>query len=232
MNHVVQFENVTKKYPGVEALKNFSIKLGQGKIMGLLGSNGSGKTTFMKLVLGFLRPGRGRVKLFGEKPSPKLRERVAYVSEVDSLYSWMKVGEVLEFISHFYSDWDNSKGEELLDFLALDPNKRIGSLSKGMRTRVRIAAALSRKADLVLLDDPFSGIDLISREKIQGALLKTYRYKEQSVIISTHIIKEAEPLFDDVVFMNEGELILQGDADGLREKHKKLITDLYKELFS
>ena len=231
MNYVVEFENVTKRYPGVEALKNFSITLEQGRILGLLGPNGSGKTTFMKLVLGFLRPQRGKVTVFGMKPCWVIRERIAYVSELDTLYSWMRVYEIMQFTSKFYRDWDKSKQGELIELMDLDLHKKISTLSKGMRTRLRIALALSRKADLVLFDDPFSGIDLLSREKIQDALIRTYRYKEQSVIISTHIVKEAEPLFDEVAFLNEGKLVLQGNADDLRAKHKKTITDLYKEIF-
>jgi len=230
MGDILEFDGVTKKYPGVEALKNVSIRLQGGKILGLLGPNGSGKTTFMKLVLGFLRPQHGNVTVFGERPSPAIKEKIAYVSELDTLYPWMKVGEIVHFTSKFYKDWDNSKSSELLDFMGLDPYKKIGALSKGMRTRLRIALALSRRADLVLLDDPFSGIDLLSREKIQDGLIQTYRYKEQSVIISTHIVKEAEPLFDEVAFLNEGEIILQGNADDLREKHKKTITDLYRDI--
>ncbi|HID93755.1 MAG TPA: ABC transporter ATP-binding protein, partial [bacterium (Candidatus Stahlbacteria)] len=219
------------RYPGVEALKSLSITLEQGRILGLLGPNGSGKTTFMKLVLGFLRPQRGKVTVFGMKPYWAIRERIAYVSELDMLYSWMTVDEIMQFTSKFYRDWDKSKQGELIELMDLDPHKKISTLSKGMRARLRIALALSRKADLVLFDDPFSGIDLLSREKIQDALIRTYRYKEQSVIISTHIVKEAEPLFDEVAFLDEGKLVLQGNADDLRSKHKKTITDLYKEVF-
>jgi ABC-2 type transport system ATP-binding protein len=228
---VFDLENVTKKYPGVEALKDFSLRLGRGRILGLLGPNGSGKTTLMKLIMGFIRPGQGKIGVLGGLPGPGTRGRIAYVSESDDLYPWMRVGEILKFTSQFYKDWEHAKEKELLELLGLEPERKIGTLSYGMRTRVRIMLALSRRPDLVLLDDPFSGVDLVSREKIQDALLETYHYKEQSVVMATHIIKEAEPLFDEVAFIQEGKLVLQGEADDLREKQSKAITDVYKEVF-
>lgn len=231
MDAVFKFESVSKKYPGVEAIKDFTLSLERGKILGLLGPNGSGKTTFMKLLMGFIRVARGKIEVLGDVPGPRVRGRIAYVSEIDDLYPWMKVRELLDFTSRFYEDWEKAREGELFDLLKLEPGKRIGTLSYGMRTRARIMLALCRKPDLVLLDDPFSKIDLVSREKIQEALLKTYRYEEQSVVIATHIIKEAEPLFDEVAFIDQGRLKLQGGADDLREKHSKLITDVYKELF-
>lgn len=231
MDTIFELEGVSKKYPGVEALKDFTLSLERGKILGLLGPNGSGKTTFMKLLMGFIRPGRGKIEVLGSKPGPQVRGRIAYVSELDNLYPWMKVKELLDFTSHFYKDWERAKEKELFELLKLEPERKIGTLSYGMKTRVRIMLALSRRPDLVLLDDPFSGVDLISREKIQDALLKTYRYKEQSVIIATHIIKEAEPLFDEVAFIGQGKLVLKGGADELREKYSKVITDVYKEVF-
>jgi len=231
MDTVFELEGVSKKYPGVEALKDFTLSLGRGKILGLLGPNGSGKTTFMKLLMGFIRPGQGKIEILGTKPGPLIRGRIAYVSELDDLYPWMKVGEILKFTSQFYNDWEHEKEKELLELLGLEPKRKIGTLSYGMRTRVRIMLALSRKPDLVLFDDPFSGVDLISREKIQDALLKTYHYEEQSIVIATHIIKEAEPLFDEVAFIGEGKLALKGTADDLREKYSKVLTDVYKEVF-
>ncbi|MDD5529366.1 MAG: ABC transporter ATP-binding protein [bacterium] len=231
MGLVLDLKNVTKKYPGVDALKDFSLSLDRGKIVGLLGPNGSGKTTLMKLIMGFIKPQKGEVKVLGVSPNPMIREKIAYVSELDVLYPWMTVREILDFTSHFYRDWEKAKESELLQLLAIEQDKKIGTFSYGMRTRVRVMLALCRKPELVLLDDPFSGIDLVSREKVQDALLKTYHYKEQSIVLATHIIDEAEPLFDEVVFIEKGKINLQGKADDLREKYSKNITDIYKEVF-
>ncbi|MFA5031792.1 MAG: ABC transporter ATP-binding protein [bacterium] len=231
MGLVLDLKNVTKKYPGVDALKDFSLSLDRGKIVGLLGPNGSGKTTLMKLIMGFIKPQKGEIKVLGGVPNPMIREKIAYVSELDVLYPWMTVREILDFTSHFYRDWEKGKESELLQLLAIEQDKKIGTFSYGMRTRVRVMLALCRKPELVLLDDPFSGIDLVSRAKVQDALLKTYHYKEQSIVLATHIIDEAEPLFDEIVFIEKGQINLQGKADDLREKYSKNITDIYKEVF-
>lgn len=228
---ILEFKNVSKKYPGVEALKDFNIALEKGKILGLLGPNGSGKTTFMKLIMGFIRPQKGEINVLGASSGRRTRGKIAYVSELDDLYHWMKVKEILDFTAKFYEDWENNKQAELLELLSFEPNQKIGTLSQGMKTRLRVMLALYRNSELVLLDDPFSGIDLVSREKIQDALLKTYHNDEQSIIIATHIIDEAEPLFDEVAFIDKGKIILNGKADDLREEHHKSITDIYKEVF-
>ncbi|MDD2889397.1 MAG: ABC transporter ATP-binding protein [bacterium] len=231
MGLVLDLKNVTKKYPGVDALKDFSLSLDRGKIVGLLGPNGSGKTTLMKLIMGFIKPQKGEITVLDGVPNPMIREKIAYVSELDVLYPWMTVREILDFTSNFYRDWEKGKESELLQLLAIEQDKKIGTFSYGMRTRVRVMLALCRKPELVLLDDPFSGIDLVSRAKVQDALLKTYHYKEQSIVLATHIIDEAEPLFDEIVFIEKGQINLQGKADDLREKYSKNITDIYKEVF-
>jgi ABC-2 type transport system ATP-binding protein len=227
----IEVYNLTKKFPGVVALQSVTFKVPKGIVLALLGPNGSGKSTLLKILAGLQYPTGGYVKIFGSSPSPSIRKRIAYVPEVESLYRWMKVGEILKFASQFYEDWDQSVLSELLDFLELNPNQKIGTLSRGMKVRLKIALALSRKADLLLLDEPLSGIDPVSREKIIDALVKTYRFGEQTIVFSTHIVKEAEPFFDRVVFLDRGKIRLEEDAERLREREGMSIEQFFKKIY-
>jgi len=231
MDKIIEIEGLTKRFPGVVALRNINMEVEKGIILGLLGPNGSGKSTLLKLLVGLLKPSKGKVRVFGEKPTWKLRERIAYVPEVEEIYRWMKVEELISFVSSFYSNWQKGKERELIDFLGIERGKRISELSRGMRMRLKILLALARRADLVLLDEPLSGIDPVSRQRIIETLLREFKVGEKTVIFSTHIVREAERIFDKVVFLREGEIYLSGDADRLREERKNSIEEIFREIF-
>lgn len=221
-----------KKYPKVEALKGVDLTLPKGEIWALLGPNGSGKSTLLKCVMGLVRPDQGEISICGEPPSRLTKALVAYVPEVESFYRWMTVRQVLDFTAAFYPDWQEEKARELVEFMRLTPTAKVSSLSKGMRARLRLIAALARQAPLVLLDEPFSGIDPSSRDRIVEGIVREFKGEEQTMILSTHAVGDTEQLFDGVVFLDEGTVNLQGSAEELRNRYGKSINDLFKEVFA
>ncbi|HEX6989939.1 MAG TPA: ABC transporter ATP-binding protein [Bacillota bacterium] len=227
---VLEFRDVHKRYPGVEALRGVSLSLPRGRGRGPAGANGSGKSTLIKLAAGLLRPNHGRVRVLGMEPGRRTKARVAYLPEVDHLYPWMTVAETLDFVRRFYRDWQVERERLLLDELGLPERQRVGALSKGMRARLRLVLALSRTAELILLDEPLAGIDPPSRAKIVRAILGAYRAGEQTLLLSTHEVLETESLFDRVVVIARGQVLLDGDADQLRSDSGRSIQGLLEEV--
>ncbi|HHU62345.1 MAG TPA: ABC transporter ATP-binding protein [Natronincola sp.] len=225
-------KNLTKKYPKVEALKGLDLTLSKGQICGLLGPNGSGKSTLLKSVVGLIKPDNGSIEIFGKSPSRHTKAMIAFVPEIDSLYRWMTIDQTIKFISSFYDDWEVERERELLDFMRLERDKKVSSLSKGMRARLKLILALARTAPLILLDEPFSGIDPASRDRIVEGIIRQFKSEDQTMIISTHSLGDTEQLFDSVIFLDEGIISLQGNAEDLRLQHGKSINDLFKEVFA
>lgn len=221
-----------KKYPKVEALKGVDLSLPQGEIWGLLGPNGSGKSTLLKCVVGLVNPDGGEISVLGQAPSRLTKAQIAFVPEVENLYRWMTIRQAIDFTATFYDDWQEDRVEELLSFMRLDPTKKVSSLSKGMRARLKLILALARKAPLILLDEPFSGIDPASRDRIVEGIVRQFKSEEQTMIISTHAVGDTEQLFDGVVFLDEGTINLKGNAEDLRTQYGRSINDLFKEVFA
>ncbi|MBC7106115.1 MAG: ABC transporter ATP-binding protein, partial [Firmicutes bacterium] len=188
--YIVEIDGLHKTYFRTRALSGIDLKLERGLIFGLLGPNGSGKSTLLKTIAGLVRPTSGRVLVDGQKPSAATRALVAYLPETDHLYPWMTVRETLDFVSAFHADWEASRAAALLAFMELDAARRVGDLSKGQRARLKLVLALSRRAPLVLLDEPLSGIDPPSRARIIRAVVGEYRLGEQTIVLSTHQVKE------------------------------------------
>lgn len=231
VKHALTVWNLKKKYPGTEALKGIDFNLPVGEICGLLGPNGSGKSTLLKCVVGLVQPDEGQIEIMGQKPSRHTKGLVAFMPEIDHLYRWMTVQGVLDFTSAFYSDWEGERVPELVSFMRLDPDKKVSSLSKGMRARLKLILVLARRAPLILLDEPFSGIDPSSRDRIVEGIVRQFKQDEQTMVISTHAVGDTEQLFDSVIFLDEGRINLQGNAEDLRTRHSKSINDLFKEVF-
>jgi ABC-2 type transport system ATP-binding protein len=209
-------------------LDNFQAELPSGRVIGLFGPNGAGKSTALKMIAGLNRPNRGQVLVDGLDPR-KTRDRVAYLPEIDHLYPWMTVGKAANFIGTFYSDWDQEKYLGLLSYLCLDENMKIGKISKGQRAKVKLLLTLSRRSSYLLLDEPLSGIDLLTREEIINSVIRDYREGEQTIIISTHEIGEIEGLVDEVIFIQEGKIVLTGNAEDLREERNMSLVEIMKE---
>ena len=231
MKAALEIKGLHKRFPGVWALRGIDITLDAGRVMGLVGPNGSGKTTLLSILMGHKKPTKGEVRIFGMKPGKRVREITSYVPEIDHLYGWMTVKEMADFTAGFYRSWNPSKFRELLEFMDLNPSFKIGNLSRGMRARLKLSLALAAEPKLLLLDEPLSGIDPLSRDKILEAFIKWFQFGEQTVIFSTHIVREAEKLFDYVVFLGDGEIILQGEPDELRNRYGRSIEDIMKEVY-
>ncbi len=229
---LVKLEGVLKRFGSTTALRGVSLSVDRGSVLGLLGPNGSGKSTLLKTLVGLYHPEEGRVLIGGVPPSGATRAITAYVPEEDHLYDWMSVGGMLDFVSRFYDDWDAVKARELLDFMGLDRSARVGSLSKGMRGRLRLILAMARAADLVLLDEPLAGLDLPSRARILETIIGEYRAGDQTIILSTHEVAEVETVFDRVVLLQEGRVVLDEEAEDLRRKRGKSVEALMKEVFA
>lgn len=230
-NYVLEIKNLVKDYSGVRAVDGISLGLKKGRILALLGPNGSGKSTILKSAAGLVRPASGEIRICGLKPGNETKKLVSYLPENDCLYPWMTVRQAVGFLSSFYSDWDHAKCRELTDYLKLDGCSVIRKLSRGMRAKLKILLALSRNCPLMLLDEPLSGVDLPVRSKIIEAVVSQYRSQEQSIILSTHEVAEAEGIFDEVVFLEKGRVRLSGQADELRDRYSASVADLLMEVY-
>ncbi len=228
---LVAIKNLRKNYNGKTALAGINLTIARGKITGLLGPNGSGKSTLLKTICGLVKPTGGTVLVDGVPPGMAAKEKISYLPEIDHLYSWMSVRETLDFISTFYSNWDAEKAAELLQFMGLEEDMKVRNLSKGLRARLKLVVALARKVPLILLDEPLSGIDPPSRTRILRSIVSQYREGEQSVLLSTHEILEAESIFEDVIFLQNGIVKLNDSAENLREIYGCSIQELWEEVY-
>lgn len=239
---ILKASNLTKEYAkkGVfsfrekdryRALDNVTMNIESGKLIGLLGPNGSGKTTFMKIIAGILKPTDGNIEICDHEIGAYTKGVVSFLPDVNYLHSWMKVKDAFNFYVSFFEDFDRKKADEILQFMELSENMSIKEMSKGMAEKLCLTLALSRNAKLYVLDEPLGGIDPAARNKIMDAIIKNYS-DDSSVIISTHLVKDIERLFDDIIFIKQGKVILHDEAEELRIKHKKSIDELFIEMFS
>ena len=217
---LARLDNVTKRYGKTEGLRDLSLEFPLGEVVGILGLNGSGKSTMLKLVAGLLFPTSGTVTTFGAAPR-KSRASIVYLGENDALYPWMSPADAEQFMAGLYDDFDRSRYAGLLDTLEV-PRRKTKQMSKGERGRLRLAMALARNAQLFLLDEPLAGIDLLSREKILQSIVREWHTSE-TILLTTHEVAEAEGLFERVVYLREGRLAADVNAEELREQGKSVI---------
>lgn len=232
VENLLQLQNVSKKYwPSKQAVDNLSFTLGSGKIVGLLGSNGSGKTTIMKMIAGLVQPTSGIIRLHGNKVDLPTKSLVSFLPDQPLTESWMNVGDALRFYSDFFQDYDMEKADRMLEFMKLSRNLKVKSLSKGMNERLQLTLALSRRASLYLLDEPLGGVDPVARTKILDALVEFYE-EDSSILISTHLVSDIERIFDEVLLLKEGKLVLHSEVEELRLRHGKSIDELFREVYA
>lgn len=231
MENIVEIKNLTKSYLNKKAVNDLTVNLPKGKVIGVLGPNGSGKTTLIKILTGILRSTKGEVLIDGHEPGVYTKSIVSYLPDRNFLYEWMKIEEAIEFFKDFYEDFDEEKAYELLSFMKLDKGAKISSLSKGMNEKLNLTLVLARRAKLYVLDEPIAGVDPVARDQILDAIIKNYN-EESTMIITTHLVRDIEAVFDHVIFLKDGEIYLQGDAEELREERQMQIDDLYKEIFA
>ncbi len=227
----VEIKKVFKNYPGVDALKGIDVNFPAGSITGLIGPNGSGKSTLLKSIVGLVKPSSGEISIFGENPGRKTKEQIAFLPEINYFCKGMSIIKVIELYESQFSNFNKAKAMEILDFMNLKPEARIKNLSKGMVGRVKLTLTMARQVPLIIMDEPLAGIDPKSRSRILEGLISEYNSEEQTIILSTHEVLEAEKFFDYVVFLEFGDVLLQGNADDLRAEHGMSIQDLLKEVF-
>lgn len=230
MENIVEFKNVRKNYSKKEVLKDLNLEIPKGKIVGLLGPNGSGKTTMIKLMNGLLQPDEGSIEIKGVKPSVETKKIVSYLPERTYLNDWMKVKDILEFFKDFYEDFDIEKANNMLETLKIDKNEKLKTMSKGTKEKVQLVLVMSRTADLYILDEPIGGVDPAARSYILKTILINYN-ENSTLLIATHLISEIENICDDVIFISSGEIVLQGNVDEIREEKGKSIDALFREEF-
>ncbi|MFW5992454.1 MAG: ABC transporter ATP-binding protein [Halanaerobiaceae bacterium] len=227
----VEIKNLKKKYPGVEALQGVNINFPTGQITGLIGPNGSRKSTLLKSIVGLVKPTAGKINIDGHPPGRELKEKIAFLPEINYFYRGMSIEQVIKLYNSQYETFDSKKAGEILDFMNLSPGQKIKTLSKGMVGRTKLVMAMARQVPLIIMDEPLAGIDPQSRARILEGLISEYNAEEQTIILSTHEVLEAEKFFDYVIFLEEGKIKLQGNADDLRAEHGLSIQDLVKEVF-
>lgn len=228
---MITFEHVTKRYGKDLALNDVSFTLEKGKIYGLLGPNGSGKSTSLKMIAGLVLPTSGAVIVNGKRADRRIAHEVAYLSELDFYYDMFTVKDLLDFSASQFSDFNMEKAHELMAFMKLDPAKKIKQLSKGNRGRVKLVIALARNTSVLLLDEPFSGLDPMVRDSIVRSLLSYVDFDKQTVVIATHEIDEIEPLLDEVLAIQDGMIIAQSNVEQLRESQGLSILEWMKGIF-
>ncbi|WP_064092463.1 ABC transporter ATP-binding protein [Rossellomorea aquimaris] len=215
---VIHFENVTKKYGNEKALSNTSFLFEKGKIYGLLGPNGSGKSTTLKMIAGLVLPNSGNVTMNNERITRKIASKVSYLTELDMFYEAFTVEGMIRFYASQFIDFDRERAKELIAFMKLDTSKKIKHLSKGNRGRLKLVLALSRNTEVLLLDEPFSGLDPMVRDSIVRGLLSYIDFGNQTVIIATHEIDEIEAILDEAYIIHDGEIKGHCRVEELREE--------------
>lgn len=233
MQNILECQGLTKRYSGgsmAPALNGVTLTLPKGKIIGLLGPNGSGKTTLIKIACGLLTPNEGNLEVAGMTPGVETKKIVSYLPDRDYLPRWMRVKDVLDYFADFYEDFDTAKATDMLARLKIESNMPLKALSKGTQEKVQLILAMSRKADLYLLDEPIGGVDPAARDYILETIITNYR-EEATVLISTHLIADIEKVLDEVVFLNQGQIALQSSVDAIREEQGKSVDMLFREVF-
>ncbi|MBO5024078.1 MAG: ABC transporter ATP-binding protein [Clostridia bacterium] len=230
MANILEAKALAKDYGGGVGLLGADIVLPEGKIVGLLGSNGSGKTTFLKLVAGILKPTAGEVLVCGERIGIDTKSMVSYLPERTYLNDWMRVSDIVEYFDDFYEDFDSAKAFEMLSNLKVEPNRKLKTLSKGTKEKVQLVLVMARNAKLYLLDEPIAGVDPVAREYILDTIVSNYN-KDATVVISTHLITDVEKVLDDFIFVRDGKVIMQDSVAKAREEYGKTLDEIFREVY-
>lgn len=229
---MIQFEGVTKRYLGKVALDDVSMTLMPGKIIGIVGENGSGKSTTLKLAAGLSQPTKGTVTVDGAPVTRRMANKVAYLSELDTYYPFYTVTETIDYTASQFTDFDTKKAREILRFMQIPPGQNVKHLSKGNRGRLKIVLTLARKAPVLLLDEPLSGLDPMVRDAIVKSLISFIDIENQIVVLTTHEISEVEALLDEVIAINDGHILNRINVEDLRENEGVSILEWMKDTYT
>lgn len=227
---ILECRGLSKYFGAVRALDNVSFAVEPGRIVGLLGPNGSGKTTLIKLANGLLTPTGGEILVDGRKPGTETKAIVSYLSDKEYLPDWMTARQLMEFFGDFYADFDAARARDMLARLGIGENMRIKQMSKGTREKAQLIMVMSRQTKLYLLDEPIGGVDPATRDYILDTIIRNYN-PEAAVVISTHLIADVEQVLDDVIFIQNGHILLQSSVDAIREEKGKSVDQYFREVF-
>ena len=227
---LLEVKKLDKYFDNKKILKDINFSISKGKIVGLLGKNGAGKSTLIKLINDLLTPTNGEIFVNGNKIGVETKKIISYLPERTYLNKQMKVSEVINYFEDFYDNFDSEKAKRLLKDLDLDINQKLTKMSKGMQEKVQLVLVMSRNADLYVLDEPLGGVDPATRDYILDTILSNFN-ENASVIISTHLISDIEKILDEVIFIDKGQIVLQSDADKLRNKENASIDEIFRRMF-
>jgi len=229
-NELIKIEHLTKKYQKKQALTDINLTLESGHIVGLLGPNGSGKTSLIKILTGVIRDYSGNITIDGNKIGPSTKAIISYLPDHSYFSKWMRPLDVISIFKDFYADFDEAKCLEMVLRLGLNPKQKLIQMSKGMIERFQLCLVMSRKARLYILDEPLGGIDPASRDFILDTILTNYN-EDATILMSTHLISDVERIFDTIIFIKDGEIVLNDDIDNIRSSKGKSIDQLFREVF-
>ena len=230
MSALLECKGLTKRYANVLALNNLNLTVEPGKIIGLLGPNGSGKTTLIKLINGLLTPTEGSILIGGNAPGAETKKIISYLPDNNFLPAWMTAEQIVDLFCDFYEDFRPELAYEMLARLGVPKNMRLKNLSKGNKEKVCLILVMSRNALLYVLDEPIAAVDPATRDYVISTIINNYN-PHASVLISTHIISDIEPILDEVIFLNRGQVVLHKTTDEIRECEGKSVDALFREVF-
>ena len=228
--YLLKINNLSKSFDGKKILDNISLEIQKGKIIGLLGKNGAGKTTLIKLINDLLTIDNGEILFKGKKIGVYSKEHISYLPEKTYLDKNMKINDVINYFADFYKDFDKKRAFSLLEKLNLNLNNKIIKMSKGMQEKLQLILVMSRDSELYILDEPLSGVDPATRDYILDTILSNFK-EGASIIISTHLISDVERILDEVIFIDNGKVVLKSSCDDLRTKEKASIDDIFRRMF-
>ena len=230
MDNIMECTGLSKVYKNAVALSGINLQIKKGRIVGLLGPNGSGKTTLIKLANGLLTPTMGNILIDGMPVGTETKKIVSYLPDHNFLTQWMSVDQMINYFSDFYADFNFDRADAMLKNLGIDRTKKIKTLSKGTQEKVALILVMSREAELYMLDEPIAGVDPATRDYILRTIISNYN-EDATIIISTHLISDVEQILSDVVFINNGNIVLCDSVDDIRQREGKSVDELFREVF-
>ena len=227
---LLKCQNVNKSFGNKQILKDINLTIPKGKIIGLLGKNGTGKSTLIKLCNDLLTLDKGKILINGKEIGIESKKIISYLPERTYLDKTLTVDEVIKYFENFYENFNTKKARKLLQDLGLDTKLKLSKMSKGMQEKVQLVLVMSREAELYILDEPLGGVDPATRDYILDTILSNFN-EGASVLISTHLIQDIERILDEVIFIDDGKIILQSDTDTLRNKENSSIDEIFRRMF-
>ena len=230
MANIINVQGLNKSYGKKVVLDNISFEIEEGSIVGLLGPNGCGKTTLIKILTGLIKDHTGTVKIANEEPGAYTKSLVAFLPDTSYLPDWMKPADAIQYFADFYEDFDKDKAVRMVTDFGLDPHQRFKTMSKGQQEKLSLILVMCRRAKLYILDEPLGGLDPAARSAILDLIMNNYA-QDAAVLLSTHLINDVERIFDRVLMISKGKVVVNSHINEIKEKGQS-VEDVFKEVFS